>query len=34
MIHEFFKMGGFVEDARRAQGEAAQALREAFGTGD
>ncbi len=34
MIHEFFKLGGFVEDARRAQGDAAQALREAFGTGD
>ncbi|MFC5427924.1 alpha/beta hydrolase [Paraburkholderia denitrificans] len=34
MIHEFFKMGGFVEDARRAHAEAAQALREAFGTGD
>ncbi|MCG5073727.1 alpha/beta hydrolase [Paraburkholderia tagetis] len=34
MIHEFFKMGGFVEDARRAQAQAAQALRVAFGTGD
>ena len=31
MIHEFFKMGGFVEDARRAQADAAQALRLAFG---
>lgn len=34
MIHEFFKMGGFVEDARRAQADAVHALREAFGTGD
>lgn len=34
MIHEFFKMGGFVDDARRAQADAAKALREAFGTND
>jgi len=31
MIHEFFKMGGFVDDARRAHADAARALREAFG---
>jgi acetyl esterase len=34
MIHEFIKMGGFVDDARRAHAEAARALREAFGYGD
>jgi acetyl esterase len=34
MIHEFIKMGGFVDDARRAQAEAAKALREAFDSGD
>lgn len=34
MIHEFFKMGGFVEDARRAHAEAANALRQAFGHDD
>uniref|UniRef100_UPI00286EB557 alpha/beta hydrolase fold domain-containing protein n=1 Tax=Paraburkholderia sp. TaxID=1926495 RepID=UPI00286EB557 len=31
MIHEFFKMGAYVDDARRAHAEAAQALRAAFG---
>ncbi|WP_322091828.1 alpha/beta hydrolase [Paraburkholderia bannensis] len=30
MIHEFFKLGAFVEDAGRAHRQAAQALREAF----
>ncbi|POR53496.1 acetyl esterase [Paraburkholderia eburnea] len=30
MIHEFFKFGTFVEEARRAHAQAAQALREAF----
>ncbi|WP_433704589.1 alpha/beta hydrolase [Paraburkholderia sacchari] len=34
MIHEFFKMGGFVEDARRGHALAAQALRAAFGIDD
>ncbi|WP_028225058.1 alpha/beta hydrolase [Paraburkholderia ferrariae] len=34
VIHEFFKMGGFVEDARHAQADAAQALRRAFGIDD
>lgn len=31
MIHEFFKMGGFVRDAVAAQADAAAALRDAFG---
>ncbi|MDE1141088.1 alpha/beta hydrolase [Paraburkholderia tropica] len=31
MIHEFFKMGAYVDDARRAHADAAQALRAAFG---
>ncbi|WP_321816520.1 MULTISPECIES: alpha/beta hydrolase [unclassified Paraburkholderia] len=30
MVHEFFKLGAFVDEARRAQGDAAQALVEAF----
>jgi acetyl esterase len=34
MIHEFIKMGSFVNEARRAQQEAAHALRVALGTGD
>jgi acetyl esterase len=34
MIHEFFKMGSFVDDTRRAHAEAAQALRAAFGNED
>jgi acetyl esterase len=34
MIHEFFKMGSFVEEARHAHAQAAQALRAAFGSGD
>jgi len=34
VIHEFIKMGAFVDEARRAQREAAHALRAALGTGD
>jgi acetyl esterase len=30
MIHEFFKFGTFVEEARRAHAQATQALREVF----
>ena len=32
MIHEFFKMGGFVPDVARAHADATGALRRAFGT--
>jgi acetyl esterase len=31
MIHEFFKMGGFVRDVVKAHADAAAALRAAFG---
>jgi acetyl esterase len=31
MIHEFFKMGGFVPDVAKAHADAVRALREAFG---
>jgi acetyl esterase len=31
MIHEFFKMGGYVADVAKAHADAARALREAFG---
>jgi len=31
MIHEFFKMGGFVPDVAQAHSDAARALRLAFG---
>jgi acetyl esterase len=31
MIHEFFKMGGFVREAVAAHADAAAALRDAFG---
>lgn len=34
VIHEFIKMGSFVDEARLAQQQAAQALRVALGTGD
>jgi acetyl esterase len=34
MIHEFFKMGGFVPDVAEAHAEAAAALRDAFGVDD
>ncbi|QGZ61497.1 alpha/beta hydrolase [Paraburkholderia acidisoli] len=34
VIHEFIKMGSFVDEAREAHRDAAQALRAAFGTGD
>lgn len=34
VIHEFIKMGAFVDEARLAQQQAAQALRVALGTGD
>jgi acetyl esterase len=33
MIHEFFKMGGFVPEVAQAHADAAAALRAAFGTG-
>jgi acetyl esterase len=33
MIHDFFKLGSFIEDARRAHRDAVEALRGAFGTG-
>ncbi|HTH59384.1 MAG TPA: alpha/beta hydrolase [Paraburkholderia sp.] len=33
MIHEFFKMGGFVREAVAAHADAAAALRDAFGVG-
>jgi acetyl esterase len=31
MIHEFFKMGGFVPEVARAHADAAAILRSAFG---
>ncbi len=34
MVHEFFKMGGFVPDVANAHAAAAAALRAAFGIGD